>query len=97
MQKTKNKAEKQVQNHFRFRINGNASMTKREIVLENIDCLYDVLKSYQNGGIDSAVSYFENVDLFDKMLSDLGINLSNESLTKYGLVYTAVGYLMKNM
>ena len=79
-----NEEPNDVKSEFEIRINGNVSLLKRDIVLKNIDCLYDVFRSYQSGGIDNAISYLENIDSHEKMLSDLGINLSNESLAKHG-------------
>ena len=83
-QNTYNEEANDVKSEFEIRINGNASILKRDIVFQNIDCLHDVFRSYQSGGIDNAISYLKNIDSHEKMLSDLGINLSNDSLVQHG-------------
>ena len=85
------KEEYEVKNDFSLRIDGNVSIKKRESLLKNIDCLYDVFNAYQTGGVDGAIGCFRNIDLFAKMLSDLGIDMSDESLKKYGFAKHSSG------
>ena len=67
-----------------FRVYGNVSVMKRQIILDNVYIMYEMLDLYEKNGIGATISHSKEIQMFEKRLNDLGIDLSGKLLLEYG-------------
>lgn len=73
----------QSKNDTKFRVVGTVSLVKRQIILEKFEILDKIINLYNKHGIDAAISFSENVNMFEQ-LNNLGIDLSSNKLLENG-------------